>query len=296
MKKGVDKHGRRGLQSGYLSVIVGISLVLFMLGLVIGAYFGLENMQQSAKEDIEIDLFFNPSLNDSDIKLIEQELKDWPEIKAVWFVSSERALEVFQPNDEAANEIKSIYNGASPFPPSVSFHPYSSEVNKERLGALKQKILDEYAESIDEVNYDENRVEQVNLGFLQWVYLFVAIAVLLTIIAFAMINNTIRLALYSKRFTIKTMQLVGAKGGFIRRPFLLNAIAQGFLSAIIGTALLLAVFYALRNYMSLITNTYDLETFLLLFASLIIIGVFISFFSTLFALNKYLRKKLDSLY
>ncbi|MEX1191086.1 MAG: permease-like cell division protein FtsX [Brumimicrobium sp.] len=296
MGKDIEKYSRRGLQTGYLSVVVGISLVLFMLGLVLGAYFGLENTQNSAKEDIEIDLFFNPDLNESDIKLVEQELKSWDDIKSVWFVSPERALEVFQENDEEAAEIKAIFDNESPFPPSVSFHPKSRIVNKEGLANIKQEILKAYPDKIDEVNYDENRVNQVNLGFLQWVYLFVAIGVLLTIIAFAMINNTIRLALYSKRFTIKTMQLVGAKSGFIRKPFLVNSIVQGFISAIIGMALLMAVFYSLKRYMEIISGTYDIKTFLLLLGALVVLGVIISFFSTLFALNKYLRKKLDDLY
>lgn len=296
MAKDIEKYSRRGLQTGYLSVIVGISLVLFMLGLVIGAYFGLEHLQKAAKENIEIDLFFNPDLNDSDIKLIEQELKGWEEIKSAWFVSPERALEVFQSNGEAANEIKSIYNGASPFPPSVSFNPKNEHVSKQGLEKLRQKILSAYPKQVDEVNFDENRIKQVNLGFLQWIYLFVAIGLLLTIIAFAMINNTIRLALYAKRFTIKTMQLVGAKSGFIRKPFLLNALLQGFLSAIIGMSLLIGVFYILKSYMEGLENTYDLQTFLMLFGALVVLGVVISFFSTLFALNKYLRKRLDALY
>ncbi len=296
MAKDIEKYSKRGLQTGYFSVIIGISLVLFMLGLVLGAYFGLEHLQKSAKEDIEIDLFFNPDLNDSDIKMIEQELKGWDEVKSAWFVSPERALEVFQSNGEAANEIKSIYNGASPFPPSVSFNPKSEIVSKQGLEKLRQKILLAYPSQVDEVNFDENRIKQVNLGFLQWIYLFVAIGLLLTIIAFAMINNTIRLALYAKRFTIKTMQLVGAKSGFIRKPFLLNALMQGLVSAIIGMALLIGVFYILTSYMSGLENTYDLETFLMLFGTLILLGIVISFFSTLFALNKYLRKRLDALY
>ncbi len=296
MAKDIEKYSKRGLQTGYFSVIIGISLVLFMLGLVLGAYFGLEHLQKAAKEDIEIDLFFNPDLNDSDIKMIEQELKGWDEIKSAWFVSPERALEVFQSNGEAANEIKSIYNGASPFPPSVSFNPKSEIVSKQGLEKLRQKILLAYPSQVDEVNYDENRIKQVNLGFLQWIYLFVAIGLLLTIIAFAMINNTIRLALYAKRFTIKTMQLVGAKSGFIRKPFLVNALIQGLVSAIIGMSLLIGVFYILTSYMSGLENTYDLETFLMLFGALILLGIVISFFSTLFALNKYLRKRLDALY
>lgn len=296
MEEKMEKHNKRGLQSGYLSVVVGISLVLFMLGLVIGAYFGLEHTQNAAKENIEVDLFFSPDLNDSDIKLIEQELKSWKEVKSVWFVSPERALEVFQSNKQEAEEIKEIFDDRSPFPPSISFNPIGSEVNKEGLAKIKEKILSSYPNQVVEVNYDENRVNEVNLGFLQWVYLFVAIGVLLTIIAVAMINNTIRLALYSQRFTIKTMQLVGAKPGFIRKPFLLNSILQGVLSAIIGTALLLAVFYSLKRYMEIISSTYDLKTFMILFGSLILLGVIISLISTWFALNKYLRRKLDSLY
>lgn len=296
MSEKLEKYNRRGLQTGYISIVVGISLVLFMLGLVIGAYFGLENLQSSAKENIEIDLFFSPQMNEADIKLLEQDLKTWDEIKAVWFVSPERALEVFQSNPDEAAQIKSIFGEESPFPPSVSFHPKSDIVNTEGLRQLADKILATYAGQVIEVNYDENRVREVNLGFLQWIYLFIAIGILLTIVAFAMINNTIRLALYSKRFIIKTMQLVGAKSSFIRKPFLLNAIFQGVMSTIIGTALLLGVFYALSNYMELITLTYDLQTLLFLFGSLLAIGIVISLFSTWFALNKYLRKKLDDLY
>lgn len=296
MAEKLEKYNRRGLQTGYVSIIVGISLVLFMLGLVIGAYFGLEKLQTAAKEGIEIDLFFSPELNNADIKLIEQELKEWEEIKSVWFVSPDRALEIFQGNENEAAKIKEIYDGESPIPPSITFNPINTIVNKEGLTNLSDKLIKTYPERITEVNYDENRIKEVNLGFLQWIYIFIIIGLLLAVVAFAMINNTIRLALYSKRFIIKTMQLVGAKSRFIRRPFLLNAILQGFLSTIIGMALLLGVFYALNNYMGLISLAFDLETLLLIFSSLLIIGVFISLFSTWFSLNKYLRKKLDDLY
>ncbi len=296
MANEAEKYNKRGLQTGYVSVIVGISLVLFMLGLVIGAYFGLDNLQNSSKENVEIDLFFNPSLNEADIKLIEQELKQWEEIKAVWFVSPERALEVFQDDEQQLNEIKSIFNGESPFPSSVTFNPKSAYVSIEGLAEIKSKLLSEYPNQIDDVNYDENRVNDVNLGFLRWIYVFIAIGLLLAVIAFAMINNTIRLALYSKRFTIKTMQLVGAKPGFIRKPFLWGAIGQGLLSAIIGMALLMGVFYGLNKYIEDITLTYDIKTFGLLLGSLVGIGIFISLLSTWFALNKYLRKRVDDLY
>ena len=111
-----------------------------------------------------------------------------------------------------------------------------------------------------------------------------------------MINNTIRLALYSKRFTIKTMQLVGATSGYIRKPFLKQALFQGIFSALIGLTLLLTLFYALNNVLETFQITYSLSSFIVLITALIGIGIFITLISTWFALNKYLRMKLDDLY
>lgn len=296
MNVSIKVNNSNRIQTGYISVIVGISLVLFMLGLVIGAFFGLENLQRSAKENIEVDIFFSPTLNNADIKLIEQELKQWPQIKSVWFVSPERALDVFSDDSSQINEIMEIYNGESPFPPSVTFNPINNHATAYSLAKIKDSLLAVYPNQIAEVNYDENRINEVNLGFLQWVYLFIAVGILLAIIAFAIINNTIRLALYSKRFIIKTQQLVGAKSGFIRKPFLWNSIVQGVISAIIGMTMLMTVFYALNNYMPDLAFVYDIKLFLMVFVALVFIGVFISLISTWLALNKYLRKKLNDLY
>jgi cell division transport system permease protein len=116
------------------------------------------------------------------------------------------------------------------------------------------------------------------------------------IIAIAMINNTIRLALYSKRFTIKTMQLVGAKASFIRKPFLWQAIAQGIVSAILGLGLLVTLFYAVQNYFDELYITYSPTLFVILGSSLIFTGIVITLISTWVALNKYLKMKLDDLY
>jgi cell division transport system permease protein len=156
--------------------------------------------------------------------------------------------------------------------------------------------LAKFNSEIDEVNYDKSSVEKINLGFKQFAFLFLSVAFLLVIIAIAMINNTIRLSLYSKRFTVKTMQLVGATSGYIRKPFITQAIIQGVVSAFIGLALLLTVFFGLNNLFETVEISYTLPSFLLLVASLIVIGVFITVISTLFALNKYLRMKLDDLY
>jgi cell division transport system permease protein len=296
MSSSVEKYSKRGVRSSYISTVIGISLVLFMIGLVLGGVFGLDNVQKKAKESLQGDLFFKAELNEADIKQIEQELKTWNEFSDVTFVSPDRAIEEFSGANGNKEDILSIFEGENPLPSTISFKPKADFATKDGMEKIKAKLLSSYPEQIDEVNYDQSSVESVNLGFKQFVFLFLAVALLLIIVAVAMINNTIRLALYSKRFTIKTMQLVGAKPSYIRKPFLMQSILQGAVSALIGIALLMTLFYALNNMLNSFEISYSLETFLLLVVSLMGIGIIITFISTWFALNKYLRMKLDDLY
>jgi cell division transport system permease protein len=266
-----------------------------MIGFVLGGFFGLENIQRQAKESLTADIFFQPELNDADIKQIEQELKTWEEFSEVIYVSEDRALEELFALDET-EELKQVYQGEELIPTNISFKPKEAHATLDGMKALEKKIRNAYGNRIDEINYQESSVENVNLGFKQFVYLFGVVAILLIVIAVAMINNTIRLALYSKRFSIKTMQLVGATSGYIRRPFLWQAIGMGIISAIIGMAILLGLFYAINNVLDSIEISYDLKSFLILLGILIASGIVITFISTWFALNKYLRMKLDDLY
>lgn len=295
MAVGAEKYNRRGLRTSYISTVIGVSLVLFMIGLVLGGYFGLENIQKQAKESLQADIFFAPDLTDADIKQIEQELKTWSQFSEVMFVSQDRALEEFIGLGEK-DEVLALLDGENPIPTNISYKPKEEYASVEGMAELKKEIIEAYGSRIETISYQEESVESVNLGFKQFVFLFGAVALLLIIIAVAMINNTIRLALYSKRFSIKTMQLVGATSSYIRKPFLIQSMGIGFISGIIGTALLMALFYALNNALDSIEISYDLMTFGLLIAMLILIGIIISYISTWFALNKYLRMKLDDLY
>jgi cell division transport system permease protein len=296
MSKKAEEYNSKGVRTSYVSTVIGISLVLFMIGLVIGGFLGLGNVQKQAKESLQVDLFFKPELNVADIKQIEQELKTWDKFNDVYFVSPERAIEEFSGEDQNSEQILRIFEGKNPLPPTVGFKPKEKYANRKDMKIIKDQLLKAYPNEIDEVNYDEASVNSVNLGFKQFIFLFLAVAILLIIIAVAMINNTIRLALYSRRFTIKTMQLVGATHAFIRRPFLLQSIFQGFVSAVIGMALMMTLFYALNNVLDSIEISYNFNSFLLLFCSLIGIGVVITFLSTWVALNKFLRMQLDDLY
>ena len=277
MASNVEKMNRRGVKTSYVSTIIGISLVLFMIGIVLGGVFGLEDIQKQAKESLQGDLFFQPSMNAADIKQIEQELKTWSEFKEVFYVSPERAIEEFTGEDQNADNILEIFEGDNPLPPTIGFKPKEEHATLEGMQAIKDKLLGEYSSELDEVSYDESSVKSVNLGFKQMVYLIGLVALLLIIIAVAMINNTIRLALYSKRFSIKTMQLVGARSGYIRRPFLWQSVGMGILSGIIAMALLMGLFYSVNNMIDWIEIPMSLYIFGTLFGSLILMGVVISF-------------------
>ena len=296
MSKKAEDYSKKGLRTSYISTVIGISLVLFMIGLVLGGIFGLKSVQKQAKESLQGDIFFKSELNDADIKQIEEQLNDWKEFSDVYFVSPERAIQEFSGDNQVEQEVQSMFLDENPLPPTIGFKPKESYATSKGMLHIKSKLLQRFPDEIDEVNYDKASVSSVNLGFKQFVVLFLSVALLLIIIAVAMINNTIRLALYSKRFTIKTMQLVGATSGYIRWPFILQAIFQGFISALIGLAFLFTVFYGLNNILETIEISYTMESFVLLVGALLAIGVIMTVISTWFALNKYLRMKLDDLY
>lgn len=287
---------KKGLRSSYFSTIIGIALVLFMIGLVLAGFLGLESLQRQAKENLQGDLFFTVEWNESDIKQVEQSLKSWDCFSEVTYISPERAIDDFSGSDENSAEIVAIFEGDNPLPSTISFKPKAQFATKSGMKTIKKRLLNAYPTMIDEVNYDENSVEDVNLGFKQFAFLFLTVALLLIFVAVAMINNTIRLALYSKRFTIKTMQLVGATGKFIRKPFLMQALFQGLVAGIIGMALLMTLFFALNNVLDIVQIDLSLFDISLLFMTIIAIGCLLTFISTWFALTKYLRMKLDDLY
>jgi len=295
MSSSVEKYNKRGLQTSYVSTVIGVSLVLFLIGIVIGGIFGLQNVQNQAKENLAVNIFFKIDLNQTDIKQISEELKTWKEFKEVTFISPERALSEFSGTSKEAEEIRNIFEGENPFPPNITFHPKKAYANQKSLEKIKEKIFQKYGDEVESVNYDKSSVDKVNLQFKQFTYLIVLVGIFLIIIAFAMINNTIRLALYSKRFTIKTMQLVGATPGFVRKPFLWQSIIQGVVSSIIGMALLMLLYFSVDKVLD-IDLDFTFVSFLEVFGILLVFGVLMTWIFTLFALNKFLKMRLDDLY
>jgi cell division transport system permease protein len=296
------KYSKRGLQTSYVSTVVGISLVLTMLGVVLTIILGLTGLKQQVKEQIQVDLFFSAEFAQEDIKLIAAQLQQHPGIRSAEFISSERAWEEFEKITLATGDSLqnagfdlSVIDGEIPIPPSISFHPKADYANEDSMNVLQAALMTTYP-AITDFNLNRESLQDVNLGFDRIAYIILVIAALLLLIAFAMINNTIRLALYSKRFLIKTMQLVGATSGFIRRPFVVQSLFQGIFAAIFGMALLMAIVQLTNQFLLDISDLLDYIILLQVFAAIIVMGIFISVVSTWLALNKYLRMKLDDLY
>ncbi|MFN5845137.1 MAG: cell division protein FtsX, partial [Flavobacteriia bacterium] len=131
MSSNAEKYSKQGVRTSYVSTVIGISLVLFMIGLVLGGILGLDNVQRQAKESLQGDLFFKPEMNEADIKQIEQELKTWAQFSEVFFISPERAIEEFSGTDQNADQILSIFEGDNPLPPTVGFKPKAEHATKE---------------------------------------------------------------------------------------------------------------------------------------------------------------------
>jgi cell division transport system permease protein len=300
MAKLRSRNSNRGIQTSFVSIIVTVALMLTLLGLVITIVLGVDGLKTKVKEQIQIDLFFDATLNAHDIKQIAEDVRAIAGVSRVEFVSPERAWEEFQKismdsKDSSSRVDLSLIDDVIPIPPSVNLSPTEEFASLERLEQLERELRHRYPQ-MEEFNFNRDMLNDVNLGFDKLIYLILLIAVLLVIITFALINNTIRLALYSQRFIIKTQQLVGATSGFIRKPFLFMAIIQGLVAAVFAMALLFGILYMVNSYLFDISPMIDFILMLKLLGSVILLGILICLFATNVALGKYLRMRLDDLY
>jgi cell division transport system permease protein len=289
-----------GLQTSFVSIVVTVALMLTLLGLVIAIVLSVGTLKRKVKEQIHIDLFFDATLNADDIRQIADDIAALEGIRRVEFITPERAWEEFEKISKDTKDTVnafdlSLIDNVIPIPPSINLSPTAEYATLENVDKLERDLKQRYPQ-LEEFNVSRDTLRDVNLGFDKLIYLILLIASLLMVITFALINNTIRLALYSQRFIIKTQQLVGATSAFIRRPFLLQAILQGVLAAFVAMALLFAILYLINNYVQDLSGLIDVVLMLKLFAAVVVMGIIICLFATNWALSKYLRMSLDDLY
>jgi cell division transport system permease protein len=285
---------KKGLRTAYVSTVTGIVMVLFITGLVSWFVLGLNHLKNNKIESFEIDLFFEKSVSDVELGVIEQEIAAKQYVSSASYRSSEEAWEIL--SEEVGDSALTVIDNENPLNQSIIMTLKKEYFSLDSLTWIETELKSEYPEQLTEVSYRKEDFQEVNTSLQKMVYFVLLIALMLLFIAIGMINNTIRLSLYSKRFLIKTMQLVGATPGFIRRPFILSAIGQALISGLIAGCMVLGFLFLLERYDPIFLDMTDIRIFLIVMVGIVLLGIIITVLSTYFALRKYLRLNLDNLY
>jgi len=277
----------------YAYAIIGVSLVLFLFGIVGWFFLNLRKMGDSFKENIQVHAYLSPTAQKKQIDSLTQFITTIPYANRVEFISKEEALKRYsQENDSSWKKIID----ANPLPESIDFYVKATHVDSDSLNNLSTLLQTTYPGLITEFNFPTEIVSKVS-GYVRTGAIFVLIgAVLLTILVVFSIDNTIRLAMYSNRFLIKTMQMVGATRWFIAKPINQKAIVNGLISSAIAIAAVWGAVLVIENMIPELKILHDNMGLITLFFIITLLGVIISVVSTHRSVIKYLKMKLDDLY
>lgn len=284
---------RRSARTSYVSTIIGIALVLFMLGLVSWMVLSSKKVVKLAKESLQVDIFFKDNAREADMIQLEKKLNAEPFVKSARYKTVEEVIEEIKlDTGEEDLDLEDSYKELSP---TIEIFLHEDYAHIDSLNKIEERIKADYA-SVDEFYYNKEMLVDINTNSAFLIYIILGIAGLLLIVAIALINNTIRLAIYSKRLIIRSMQLVGATESFIRRPFIWNAFVQGIIAALLALGLLMGLNLYLEDQIEGLHEIQDIRIISILFGGVTALGIFISWISTYFALRKYLRIKSEYLY
>jgi cell division transport system permease protein len=275
----------------YISTVFGIAMVMLMIGLLGLILVYANNISRYVKENIVLNVFVDEGAHETDVLQLQKQLDANPIVKQTQYVSKELAARNLQ-KDLGEDFVKFL--GYNPLSLSLDVYLKAEYANNTDIEKFKAQLLKNPL--VKEVKYQQSLVDLMNQNLASISLVILGFTCIFVILSVALINNTIRLAIYSQRFLIKSMQLVGATKGFIRKPFILYGIWHGILGALIAIILLMGTLYlAVREIPDLVILQNYAE-FGIVFLIVIGLGVFISGFSTLLAVNKYLRLKIYNLY
>ncbi len=281
-----DKTSQKRLQASTVTTIISISLVLFMLGLLGLIILHAEKLSDYVKENIGFSVIIKENIKESAILEFQKKLDTKPFVKSTDYITSEQAAEDLS---KELGEDFIDFLGYNPLMASIDIRLHADYANNDSLAVLEQQLLNERV--VKEVFYHKSLVDAVNKNLRRIGVVILSFSIVLLLISIALINNTIRLSVYSKRFIIKTMQLVGATHTFISKPFIMKSLMHGFISAIIAIILLIVVLYFSRQALPELVDLQEIDLFLSLFGIVTFLGLFITGFSTLFAVGRYLSLK-----
>ena len=275
----------------FITSSISTTLVLLLLGMVVFFVLSANNLSNYVRENIGFTVLVSDDMKEPEALKFQQQLNEKAYVKESAYISKEQAL---KEQTEAMGTDPAEFLGYNPFTASIEIKLNAEYANSDSVAWIEKEILAN--KRVMEVSYPQDLLDSVNRN-LQRVSLFLmGLAALLTLISFALINNTIRLAVYSKRFLIHTMKLVGASWGFIRRPFLVRNMWVGVLAALMADALLMGMAYMLVKYEPQLVEIITPASLLVVMGAVFVFGVVITCMCAYISINKYLRMKASALY
>ena len=292
MKNRKSSNRKKSIINAKLTTTISIALVLFLLGLLTLLAITARSLSVYVKENISFNIMLNEEMSNTEIKKLQKKIDLELFVKSTEMITKEQALSDLTKN---LGENPETLLGFNPTRPSIEVFLNSSYANKDSILAIEKKLKDSEA-NIEDILYREDMVQMVNENIRTLGLILGVLAIVLLVISIALINNTIELSIYSKRFLINTMRLVGATGDFIRKPFVKDNVFSGIVAAVIAIALLLGLIYyiskGIRDFITII----NLNAIIIISLVVLVSGVLITGISSYFSVNKYLNMKNDRLY
>lgn len=287
----MKRHKASYFDISFVTSGISTTMVLLLLGMVVFFVLGAHNPPVYVKENINFSILISDDMKEADILKLQKKLEKEPFVKETEYISKKQAL---KEQTEAMGTNPEDFLGENPFTASIEIKMKSEYANSDSIAVIEKQFKKNT--NIQEVLYQKDLIDAVNDNIRKISITLLALAVILTSISFALINNTIRLTIYSKRFLIHTMKLVGASWSFIRRPFLMRNLWIGLLSSISADAILLGVArWLVKNEPDLV-HVITPQVMLLVSLFVIAAGIFITWLCALLSINKYLKMKAGSLY
>lgn len=288
----IGKSSLKRSKPNYIYSIVGVSLVLLIMGIMGWFFLNINSVGNAFKEDIRLSAYLR-SMNKDTIGQIQRYIASKPYAKDVVYVDKEGAKKIWnKENNEDWAKILDV----NPLPESIDFYAKAEYVNKDSLAKIAEDLMSVYGSQITDLQYPQSLVNNLNERASKLGLIFLVIAITLCLIVIFSIDNTIRLAMFSNRFLIKTMQMVGATRSFIARPLNLRALVNGLISSAIANAILFTLIGWAESQFPQLKAIRDVEHTFIIFGGLTVLGVGISVLSTYKSVLKYLKMKLDDLY
>jgi cell division transport system permease protein len=276
----------------YFMAILGVTIVLFFVGVFGWLLLNASRYTEELKEDIKLQVYLRRSATQADVDTLMQYIKSRPYTKTVEYIDKEAAKRQWMAKGET--DFQELLD-ENPLPASIDFNLKSMYVQKDTIAAIKAD-LEQRQLVVESVKYPAFVVEKMGSSVRAGLIVFAALAALFCILSIILIDNTIRLAMYSNRFLIKTMQMVGATRGFIARPLNMRAVLNGLIAALVAIFLIYGLMMLSEYFLPYLSDLRDNAKVFILFAFLIVLGISITLFSTYRSVVKYLKMKLDELY